>query len=184
MSAMSANRCLCPSPLTSLMGLYAENRRLLARLLPDETMTEGRYLSCIDDGLDLVVDVLSVHRYTLELRLSYELIDPVSGMPDPSAYVRVYRDSGQAEATHCYAGRHWQDVLGLRPSGDQVMRHRLRMNTFLCKWLDYLDGQGHHIGTLRAVGPVPVESSVERRTCPADPMREQGSDVRIDTQNA
>ena len=40
----------------------------------------------------------------------------VDQTPDPSAYVRLYRDARQAEVTHCYVGRHWQDVLGLRPS--------------------------------------------------------------------
>ncbi len=56
-----------------------------------------------------------VHPYTLELRLSYLIERPVTGQPDPSAYVRVYRDARQAEVTHCYVGRRWQDVLGLLP---------------------------------------------------------------------
>lgn len=143
---------LRPSPIGWLMGLYAENHRLIERLLPARPLPEGRYLSSVDDGLDLHLDVLARHTYTLELRLSYALTDPISGLPDPSAYVRVYRDARQAEATHCYAGRRWQDVLGLRPSSAQLMQHRLRMNSFLGKWLEYLDGQGHHCGSLRRIG--------------------------------
>ena len=141
------------------MGLYNENYRLIQRLLPPAPMREGRYVSSVDDGLDLCLDVLAIHAYTVELRLSYSLTDPVTGMPDPSAYLRVYRDSVQAEATHCYVGRRWQDVLGLRPSGQEVFKHRLRMNTFLCKWLDYLDGLGHHCGSVTFVGALqPAEA--------------------------
>ena len=94
------------------------------------------------------MDVLGVHAYTLELRLSYRMNDPVTGQPDPSAYVRIYRDARQAEVTHCYIGRHWQDVLGLHPSPKVMFGHRLRMNSFLNKWLDYLVGQGHGPHTL------------------------------------
>lgn len=143
---------LRPSQLGWLMGLYADNYRLIQRLLPEPALAPGRYLSSIDDGLDLSLDVLACHAYTQELRLSYSLTDPVTGMPDPSAYLRIYHDSRQAEVTHCYVGHRWQDVLGLRPSNRQVLQHRLRMNNFLAKWLDYLDGQGHHCGSLRHIG--------------------------------
>ncbi len=147
---------LYPSPLTRLMGLYAENYRALRRLLPPEPLPCGRYLSSVDDGLDLHLDVLARHAYTVELRLSYTLTDPVTGLPDPSAYLRIYHDSRQAEASHCYVGQRWQDVLGLHPCSRQLLRHRLRMNGFLAKWLDYLDAQGHHCGSLECIGEVPA----------------------------
>jgi len=90
------------------------------------------------------------HAHTVELRLSYAMTDPVTGAPDPSAALRAYTDSRQAEATHCYVGRRWQDVLGVRPSPQAMMGHRLRMNSFLSKWLIYLDSQGHEQRTLHA----------------------------------
>lgn len=126
-----------------LMGLYAENYERLDRLFQPGQLAVGTYLSRVPDGLELLVEVLAVHPYTVEMRLSYRMHDPQTGQPDPSAYVRLYRDARQAEVTHCYVGRHWQDVLGLRPSVQAVLNHRLRMNSFLSKWLDYLGAQGH-----------------------------------------
>jgi len=141
-----------------LMGLYGENFQRLARLFDFTQMPAGKYVSQVPGGLDLLVEVLEVHPYTLELRLSYRMQDPVTGQPDPSAYLRVYRDARQAEATHCYVGRHWQDVLGLHPSPKVLFGHRLRMNSFLNKWLDYLVGQGHGPHTLK---PLADEDATE-----------------------
>ena len=131
------------SRLSWLMGLYGENFDRIERLFDTRHLMPGRYRSVGHDHLPLDVEVLEVHAYTAELQLSYDLLDPVTGKRDPIVYVRVYRDARQAEATHCNAGRQWQDVLGLYPSAKVLFGHRLRMNTFLSKWLDYLDIQGH-----------------------------------------
>jgi uncharacterized protein YqiB (DUF1249 family) len=140
-----------------LMGLYGENFQRLSRMFQPQSLPAGSYVSRVAGGLDLLVEVLDQHPYTVELRLSYRMRDAVTGQPDPSAYVRLYRDARQAEVTHCYVGRHWQDVLGLRPSVQAVLSHRLRMNSFLNKWLDYLDGQGHGPYTLSALDPAPAD---------------------------
>lgn len=138
-----------------LMGLYAENHDLLVRLFEPADLLPGRYHSRIGDGLDLRLDVLAQHAYTSELRLTYALRDPVTGQPDPSAYLRLYRDARQVEATHCYLGRRWQDVIGMYPPPAEVLGHRLRMNTFLGKWLQYLGERGHGVATLKRLeGPV------------------------------
>ena len=93
--------------------------------------------------------------YTIELRLAYvQLRDGVTGQPDPSAYVRHYRDAQQAEVTHCYVGRQWQDVLGLHPPLATIIDHRMRMNVFFSKWLEYLGEQGHSWLNLRAIESV------------------------------
>ena len=131
-----------------LMGLYAENHQRLVRLFEPGDLAVGRYVSAIGDGLDVRLDVLDQHRYTTELRLSYTLTDPVTGEPDPSAYLRLYRDARQVEATHCYVGRRWQDVIGMFPPPAEVVGHRMRMNTFLGKWLQYLAERGHGVATL------------------------------------
>lgn len=132
-----------------LMALYAENHDLLQRLFEPADLGPGSYVSSIGDGLDVRLDVLECHPYTSELRLSYGLCDPVTGQPDPSAYVRLYSDARQAEATHCYVGRRWQDVLGMYPPPRRLVNHRLQMNTFLGKWLHYLAERGHGVATLR-----------------------------------
>ena len=136
-----------------LMDTYGENFQRLSRMFQPQALPAGRYVSRVPGGLDLHVEVLHQHAYTVELRLSYDLRDAVTGEPDPSAYVRLYRDARQAVVTHCYVGRHWQDVLGLRPSVQALLRHRMRMNSFLNKWLDYLDGEGHGPHTLTSVEP-------------------------------
>ncbi|WP_058834599.1 DUF1249 domain-containing protein [Luteimonas abyssi] len=133
-----------------LMGLYAENHTRLVRLFEPGDLAVGAYVSSIGDGLDVRLDVLDQHPYTAELRLSYALTDPVTGEPDPSAYLRLYRDARQVEATHCYVGRRWQDVIGMFPPPAEVIGHRMRMNTFLGKWLQYLAERGHGVATLHA----------------------------------
>jgi len=97
------------------------------------------------------IDVIEQHAYTTELRMSYGLVDPHTGMVDPSANLRLYHDAKQVEATHCYAGRRWQDVIGMYPPPQRILNHRLRMNTFLGKWLQYLAEQGHGVTTLRGL---------------------------------
>jgi uncharacterized protein YqiB (DUF1249 family) len=95
------------------------------------------------------------------MRLSYAMPDPVTGEPDPSAFLRLYHDAGQLEATHCYVGRRWQDVIGLNPSPQRLLGHRMRMNTFLGKWLQYLLERGHGPATLRFDGPIPSDRREE-----------------------
>ena len=136
-----------------LMGLYAENHTRLVRLFAPGDLAVGSYASHIGDGIDVALEVIEQHAYTVELRLSYTLRDPVTGEPDPSAHLRLYRDARQVEATHCYVGRRWQDVIGMYPPPAEVISHRLRMNTFLGKWLQYLAEQGHGVATLR---PLPL----------------------------
>ncbi len=136
-----------------LMGLYAENHRKLDRLFAPGRLQAGLYVSSAAIGLPLWLEVVEQHKFTTELRLTYDVRDPVTGEPDPSAHVRLYRDARQAEATHCYVGRRWQDAIGMYPPPAELVGHRLRMNTFLGKWLDYLAGQGHGVATLRAHPP-------------------------------
>ena len=131
-----------------LMALYGENHQRFARLFTPAALAAGGYRSRVGDGLDLQLDVIEQHRYTTELRLTYAMQDPLTGQPDPSAYLRLYHDTSQLEATHCYIGRRWQDVMGLYPPPAELLGHRLRINTFLGKWLEYLVERGHGDATL------------------------------------
>ena len=133
-----------------MMGLYAENHDRLQKMFAPESLVVGSYLSHGADGLDLQLDVVELHAYTIELRLAYlQLRDGVTGQPDPSAWVRHYRDARQSEVTHCYVGRQWQDVLGLHPPIATLIDHRMRMNVFFSKWLEYLGEQGHSRANLQ-----------------------------------
>jgi len=149
------------SRLGWLLGLYAENFQRMERLFSVSQLQSDHYRSSIGDGLDVCLDVLERAPYTTQLRLTYaDLSDPVSGQPEPSAWLRLYHDSRQLEATHCYLGRGWQDVIGLRPATALLVDHRLRMNTFLGKWLHYLGECGHQHASLRLASK-PLETSIE-----------------------
>lgn len=139
-----------PSRFGYLMDLYAENFERFQRTFPLHRFSVDCWRSSVDDGLDLHLDVIERHRYTTEIRLTYALSDPLTGAPDPSAYLRIYHDARLIEVTHCHLDRRWQEVLGLNPSLATLVGHRMRMNTFLWKWLDYLADQGHSPFTLRA----------------------------------
>ena len=45
------------------------------------------------------------------------------------------------------------------PPPQRILDHRLRMNTFLGKWLQYLAEQGHGVATLRRVSHSKVETA-------------------------
>ena len=128
---------------TWLMDLYSDNFLRLQDMLDFNDLKPGVYFSEGQDGLLLRLEVIECHSYTVELKLSYTMRDEKSGALDPSAMIRVYLDSKQCEVSHCYVGRRWQDVLGLRPDPIKLVSHRLRMNGFLNKWLLYLKQQNH-----------------------------------------
>ena len=161
---MRQNRVQLPYPAIGrfgwLMGLYGESFERISRMVDLRATPVGRHVSCVGDGLDVHVEVLARHAHTVELRLSYAMRDPVTGVPDPSAVLRAYTDSRQAEATNCYVGRQWQDALGLRPSPQAMMGHRLRMNSFLSKWLAYLENLGHAQSTLQPLAEDDLERDV------------------------
>lgn len=142
-----------PDRFGYLMGLYAENYRRLARMFAPQRLACGHYRSDLDDGLDVHLIVQERHPYTLELSLSYGFVDASTGRPSPSAQLRMYTDARVAEALHCRPGRHLWHVLGPFPPARTVMQHRLQMNSFLDRWLEYLAEQGHSIGTLERVEP-------------------------------
>ena len=53
------------------------------------------------------------------------------------------------------------DVIGMFPPPERILDHRLRMNTFLGKWLQYLAEQGHGVATLRAAPESRIGKEIE-----------------------
>ena len=153
MSAILDNpRSVLPSRYAWLMGMYAENYQRLGHLFAPETLAPGMYLSSLDDGLDLRLDVIEHHRYALDLRLTYCFTDSETGELAPSAYVRAYHDANVAEVLHCEGDRRWTRMFASRlPPARDVFERRLRLNSFLNRWLEYLGEQGHSLGTLKAL---------------------------------
>jgi hypothetical protein len=147
-----------PGRFAYLMGLYAENYHRLARLFAPQGLARGSYRSSVDDGLDLRLDIVEHHRYTVELHLTYCIPDPHTGNPAPSAWLRMYRDARVAEVTHCHTGDRLRRELGPLPPARTVFQQRMRMASFLNRWLEYLAEQGHSRGTLSPVAATTVAS--------------------------
>ncbi|HET7931212.1 MAG TPA: DUF1249 domain-containing protein [Rhodanobacteraceae bacterium] len=148
---------MLPSRFDWLMGLYGENHQRLARLFAPQRLAEGEYRSSVGDGLDVCLSLQSRHPYTIEIGLSYAMVDAGTGSPAPSAQLRSYLDARMTEALHCQPGRNLWQVLGPFAPARNVMQHRLRMNAFLNRWLEYLGEQGHSLGTLvRAYDNLPA----------------------------
>jgi uncharacterized protein YqiB (DUF1249 family) len=152
-----ARERLLPGRFVRLMDFYEDNYARLERLFDPVRLVPDRYRSSVGDGFDVLLDVVERHAYTTEIRLSYDLRDPVTGLNTPSAMLRVYEDARLAEATHCLPGRQMVDVLGPFPSTQTIADHRLRMNSFLSRWLDYLREHGHGLHTLTIADEVPQQ---------------------------
>ena len=142
-----------PGRFGYLMGLYAENHQRLARMFAPQRLTAASYISAVGDGLDVHLRVQERHPYTLELELTYGFVDTSTGVRTPSVQLRVYTDASLTEALHCHPGRHLWQILGPFPAARNVLQHRLRMNSFLSRWLDYLREQGHSMDTLVVDSP-------------------------------
>lgn len=138
-----AKERLLPGRFVRLMDLYEENYGRLERLFAPSSLVPDRYRSSVGDGLDVILDIVERHAYTTEIRLSYDLYDTQTGLQTPSAMLRVYDDARLAEATHCLPGKQLVDVLGPHAQTRHVGDHRLRMNSFLYRWLEYLRDHGH-----------------------------------------
>jgi uncharacterized protein YqiB (DUF1249 family) len=81
------------------------------------------------------------------------VLDASTGNLAPSAQLRCYLDAHVTEALHCQPGRDLWQVLGPLAPTRNVLQHRLRMNGFLNRWLEYLAEQGHSLATLQSVEP-------------------------------
>ena len=149
-SVAEHSNAVLPGRFAYLMGLYAENYHRLVRTFAPQELDTGSYLSSVDDGLDLRLDVVERHPYTLELRLTYSMADRDTGELAPSAWLRMYRDAHVAEATHCHPGKRLWRELGPFPLAKTLFQQRMRMASFLNRWLEYLAEQGHSRGTLVA----------------------------------
>jgi len=53
-------------------------------------------------------------------------------------------------------------VVGMYPPPAELISHRMRMNTFLGKWLEYLAERGHGVATLRRDGEVAAPADARR----------------------
>ncbi len=160
MSTLIANPVSAlPSRFSWLMGMHSENYHRLARLFAPQRLVAGRYLSSLDDHLDVLLEVTEHHRYTVDLILTYCLRDDKTGGLVPSANIRMYRDARMAEVLHYHSDLRLERAIGPLPPARTIFERRVRQSSFLNRWLEYLAEQGHSIGTLEKAPAVPAEQT-------------------------
>ncbi|HMM66125.1 MAG TPA: DUF1249 domain-containing protein [Dokdonella sp.] len=149
MSTLVANgKSVLPSRFAWLMGMHGENYHRLAHLFAPQRLGAGTYVSSVDDHLDVRLDVVEHHPYTIDLDLTYCMRDAETGGMEPSARIRMYRDARMAEVLHYHSDVRLERALGPLPPARTVFERRVRKSSFLNRWLEYLASQGHSIGTL------------------------------------
>ena len=162
MSTLIAQRAAhLPSRFSWLMGMHTENYHRLARLFAPQRLVAGRYLSSVDDHLDVLLEVTEHHPYTVDLILTYCLRDADTGGLVPSANIRMYRDARMAEVMSYHSDLRLERAIGPLLPARTIFERRVRQSSFLNRWLEYLAEQGHSIGTLElapAVGAEPKHS--------------------------
>ena len=162
-------KTILPGRFAWLMGLYAENYHRLARLFAPQRLAVGSYLSSLDDGLYVRLDVVERHRYTLDLHLTYCFVDRETGELAPNAQLRMYDDAHMAEVMHLHADRRLARAIGPLKPARSIFQQRLRMSSFLNRWLEYLAEQGHSVGTLEPLTAGSANASA-LDAAPASPL--------------
>lgn len=125
------------------MEIYERNYYLLDQMLPDIDQLPNTMVSHVSDSLDLYLTILERCKYTTTILLTYYF--PVSvdeKMADPDLTLRLYHDTGQAEALACMK-------TGFMPVEHSHMNKkpyvdcRWESNIFVEKWLRFSIEQGH-----------------------------------------
>ena len=87
-------------------------------------------------------------------------VDPADDTLYIASHMGVFQRTDDGQLTR--VADRWQDTMGLYPPPAELISHRMRMNTFLGKWLEYLAERGHGVATLRR-DPDGADAPVERR---------------------
>ena len=129
--------------LTSLMGLYEENSSLLFRLIPEIRSLEVGREQQLENPLPLILKIQEQSPYTTTLNLTHRFIGESGEEEEPSAKIRLYYDSDQAEVLSMSQGESLRSFLSLIKSGEENLDARWRLNLFLNHWLRYCLEQGY-----------------------------------------
>ncbi|MBT3308489.1 MAG: DUF1249 domain-containing protein [Gammaproteobacteria bacterium] len=129
--------------LTSLMGLYEENSSLLFRLIPEIRSLEVGSEQQLENPLPLILKIQEQSPYTTTLNLTHRFIGESGEEEEPSAKIRLYYDSDQAEVLSMSQGESLRSFLSLIKSGEENLDARWRLNLFLNHWLRYCLEQGY-----------------------------------------
>ncbi len=137
-------RLLRPSRFAWLMALLAENHARLIRLFDPASLPLGSYRSQAGGDPMLRLDVVERCRYTLTLGLSHLFRDGDEPESLPEALIRLYLDARVCEIL-AHAGLVPRESMR-RPGS--ILQQKIEINTFLAKWLEFLNDRGHSRQTL------------------------------------
>jgi uncharacterized protein len=142
------------------MGLYEENFQRFAALFGDARLLSGNYQCQMDETPDLFLEVIEQSRFTSVLHLTHGFSNAVSGGTDidPSAWIRIYHDSKQAEITHCYISRHLRKLFDSLEPHAQVIERRRQLNVLFNKWLGYLQQLSATPLSMQAIAVLPFDT--------------------------
>jgi hypothetical protein len=178
---------LLPERFTWLMSLYEDNHLKLLRLLPKLRRIEGVWCSNIAGSAPLYCRIIAQEKHTTILLLTHRfeteasVCDPAfaaqnATADDPMAYVRVYHDTRQAEVTHLREGKALRELFRADREIQNLANHRLRLNIFFAKWLDFVANCGHGEGGFERVNhrrhdpaPTPLALRIAELTAPPLP---------------
>lgn len=132
-----------PRSLSGLMGLYESSYARLMQLLPyrDPPFEEAVSHSSLD--ADVFCRVLERCKFTTTLHLTYWFEGPEDRRADPDLTVRLYHDTGQAEALHCNQHPRCVALRDFDYHERSVLDSQWGRNLMLNKWLAYLLEHGH-----------------------------------------
>jgi len=126
-----------------LMDIYERNFNLLNAMLPDLEYLPDSLVSRVSGTLDLHLRVLDRCKYTTTVLLTYYFpIDDNEKMADPDLTLKIYWDTGQAEALACKT----DGFMSVRHSHHDMKPFidcRWESNMFVEKWLQYSLKLGH-----------------------------------------
>ena len=122
-----------------LMSLYEQNYLQLRLLAPKVRHLDAQeYVSTIDVGLPLYLQVIEQQKYTTTINLSFRFISKNRYPKQPDLLIRVYHDAQSAEVLSGLV--HGQRYVRRKARG---LKTSLESNRFLYKWLRYCLHQGH-----------------------------------------
>ncbi len=120
------------------MGLYESNYARFMRLAPYRELPFEEAVSQSPVDSDLHLRVLERCKFTTTLHLTYWFENGEERTADPDLTVRLYHDTGQAEALHCSHHPRCVALRNFKYQEKSVLESQWGRNLMLNKWLDYL----------------------------------------------
>ena len=125
------------------MGLYESSYSRFMRLLPFRDVTFDTAISKSRLDSDLHLKVLERCKFTTTFHLTYWFETSDGASADPDLTVRVYYDTGQAEALHCNDHPRCVALRNFDYQARSVLEAQWGRNLMLNKWLAFLLEHGH-----------------------------------------